>query len=114
MVAFNRVLSALELAASLGRQRGRAEFRRHEVTHGLHHRTSFQDDELQLGPGAQVWAWQTAPLVTVLGSVAAAAQETESSRLVIMDAGLLLPWGESNPRLFVTMTENAIEWLAGK
>lgn len=113
MVALNRLLSELELAASLGRLKGKAEFRAHEITRELYLRTVFAQDEPQVGPGAQVWAWQADPLVTVRGGVAAAALQTENSRLVIMDAGLLLPWREGGTDPFLTLLEGALRWLVG-
>ena len=113
MIAFNRILAELELAASLGRPRGQVVFQKHEITRGLYKRTSFSPEQMLALMGAQVWGWQTDPLVTVADRVAAAAWETEHSRLVIMDAGLLLPSNQREPDLFITLLNNAVEWLKG-
>lgn len=111
IIAFNRLLADLELAVSLGRQKGKAEFAAHEITRGLYRGEQGGGKELPVGPGAQVWAWQTEPLVIAGGGVAAAALQTENSRLVIMDAGLLLPYRDSDPGPFITLLNNAIQWL---
>ena len=52
----------------------------------------------------------------VFGLPAAVAMQSESSRLVLMDAGLLLPpRGEDAPAPeLVTMLRRSVEWLTGE
>ena len=115
MVSFNGLLVELELAASLGRRRGKVELHRHAITKGVGSRSVLRSEDIVAGPGARIWAWQADPVISVHGSVAAAAVQTETSRLFIMDAGLLLPWQQHDPAdsIFEVLS-NAVEWLAGQ
>ncbi len=115
MVSFNGLLVELELAASLGRRRGKVQLHRHAITKGVGSRSVLRSEDILVGPGARIWAWQADPVISVFGSVAAAAEQTETSRLFIMDAGLLLPWQQRDPAdsIFAVLT-NAVKWLTGQ
>jgi hypothetical protein len=115
MVSFNGLLVELELAASLGRRRGKVQLHRHAITKGVGSRSVLRSEDILVGPGARIWAWQADPVISVFGSVAAAAEQTETSRLFIMDAGLLLPWQQHDPAdsIFAVLT-NAVKWLRGQ
>lgn len=115
MVSFNGLLDELELAASLGRRRGKVELHPHEITKGVGGRSVLRSENIVAGPGARIWAWQAAPIISVSGAVAAAAVQTETSRVFIMDAGLLLPWQQRDPAdsIFEVLS-NAVKWLAGE
>jgi len=113
MVAFNRLLGELGLAATLGRRAGKAELHPHPVTQRLGGPAALQALTPLAGPGAAIWDWRADPLVTVAGSVAAAALQTDDSRLVIMDAGLLLPARNNEPDTFIQLLDSSVQWLAG-
>ena len=108
MIYFNEILAELELAASLARPHGQAEFAAHPITEGLR--------PVPAAPGGiQIWSYLADTLVEVFGLPAAVALQSDTSRLVLMDGGLLLPVrGEQAPaREFLTVLQRSVTWLVG-
>jgi len=106
MIEFNEILAELELSASLARPHGQAEFSEHPITRRLR-------GPVTAPGGVQIWTYLADTLVEVFGLPAAVAQQTQTSRAVLMDGGLLLPMpGEEEPAgEFTTMLERSVKWL---
>jgi len=109
MIEFNEILTELELAVSLGRPRGQAKFASHPITRRLR-------DVDSAPPGIQIWSYLSDTLVEVFGRPAAVAMQSDNSRAVLMDGGLLLPAPreEQPAREFVRLLERSVKWLTGE
>jgi hypothetical protein len=107
-IYFNEILQDLELAVALARPQGEAEFSSHPITRGVGGRVPAPG-------GVQIWTYLADTLVEIAGRRAAVAQQSEASRAVLIDGGLLLPRpGEERPAgQFVTMLRRSVKWLIG-
>ncbi len=109
MIYFNDILVELELAASLARPHGQTQFFSHPITEGL-------TETIPVPGGVKVQSYLADTLLEVAGLPAAVALQSESSRLVLMDAGLLLPTKDEQApaRELVTMLGRSVRWLTGE